>query len=46
MSFAICHHNRVRKDLKDQLEETVFRDLWAFLDLEDLLDHLERMETR
>lgn len=38
--------NRERKDLKDQLEEMVFRDLWVFQDLEDLLDPLERMETR
>lgn len=37
---------RVRKDLKAQLEETVFRDLWVCQDLEDLLDHLEKMETR
>lgn len=35
-----------RKDLKAQLEEMVFRDLWVCQDLEDLLDHLERMETR
>lgn len=38
--------DRERKDLKAQLEETVFRDLWVCQDLEDLLDHLERMETR
>lgn len=38
--------NRERKDLKAQLEETVFRDLWVCQDLEDLLDHLEKMETR
>lgn len=44
--FPICHHNRERKDLKDQLGETVFRDLWVFQDLEDLLDHPERTETR
>lgn len=37
---------RVRKDLKAQLEETVFRDPWVCQDLEDLLDHLEKMETR
>lgn len=38
--------SRGRKDLKAQLEEMVFRDLWVCQDLEDLLDHLERMETR
>lgn len=38
--------NRERKDLKDQLEEMVSRDLWVFQDLEDLLDPPERMETR
>lgn len=38
--------DRERKDLKDQLAETVFRDLWVCQDLEDLLDHPERMETR
>lgn len=38
--------DRERKDLKAQLEETVFRDLWVCPDLEDLLDHLERTETR
>lgn len=37
---------RERKDLKAQLVETVFRDLWVCQDLEDLLDHLERTETR
>lgn len=46
MCFPTGNHNRERKDLKDQLEEMVFRDLWVFQDLEDLLDHLERMETR
>lgn len=40
------HYCRERKDLKAQLEEMVFRDLWVCQDLEDLLDHLERMETR
>lgn len=39
-------HYRERKDLKAQLEEMVFRDPWFCQDLEDLLDHLERMETR
>lgn len=39
-------NNRERKDLKAQLEEMVFRDLWVCQDLEDLLDHLEKMETR
>lgn len=38
--------DRERKDLKAQLEEMVFRDLWVCQDLEDLLDHLERTETR
>lgn len=38
--------DRERKDLKAQLEETVFRDLWVCQDLEDLLDHLGRTETR
>lgn len=38
--------DRVRKDLKAQLEEMAFRDLWVCQDLEDLLDHPERMETR
>ncbi|KAF1377753.1 hypothetical protein PFLUV_G00204020 [Perca fluviatilis] len=38
--------DRERKDLKAQPEEMVFRDLWVCQDLEDLLDHLERTETR
>lgn len=38
--------DRERKDLKDQPGETVFRDLWVFQGLEDLLDHPERTETR
>lgn len=38
--------DRERKDLKAQLEETVFRDLWVCQALEDLLDHPERTETR
>lgn len=37
---------REKKVLKAQLEEMVFRDQWVYQDLEDLLDHLERMETR
>lgn len=44
--FHICHHDRERKDLKDQPGEMAFRDLWVFLDLVDLLDHPERTETR
>lgn len=38
--------DREKRDLKAQLEETVFRDQWAFLDLEVPQDHLGRMETR
>lgn len=38
--------DRERKDLKAQLEETVFRDLWVCQDLADLLGHQERTETR
>lgn len=45
-SFPTCHHYRERKDPKDQPGETVFRDLWVFQGLEDLLDHPERTETR
>ena len=37
---------REKKDPRARLEEMVFRDLWVCQDLEDLLDHLERMETR
>lgn len=40
------HYFRERKDLKVQLEEMVFRDLLVCQDLEDLLAHLERTETR
>lgn len=40
------NNNRERKDLKAQLEETAFRDLWVCQDLEDLLDHLEKMGIR
>lgn len=43
---CVNHENRERKDLKDQLEEMVFRDLWVCQDLEDLPDPLEKMETR
>lgn len=38
--------DRVRKDLKAQQEEMVFRAPLVCLDLEDLLDLPERMETR
>lgn len=38
--------DRERKDLKAQLEETAFRDLWVCQDPEVLLDPLERTETR
>lgn len=43
-----CVNNlkRERKDLKAQLEGMVFRVLWVCQDLEDPLDHLEKMETR
>lgn len=37
---------RERKDLKAQLEEMAFRDLWVCQDLEDLLDHLGRTATK
>lgn len=39
-------YNRERKDLKAQLEEMAFRDLWVCQDPEDLPDHPEKMETR
>lgn len=43
---CVAQYHRERKDLKAQLEEMVFRDLWACQDPEDLPDHLEKMETR
>lgn len=44
--YCVNQYNRERKGLKAQLEEMVFRDLWVCQDREDLLDPLEKMETR